>query len=49
VRGWLPWRRTSSDLLIQVVPLLRALRTEPQLGAYLDDVVEEVVDIVDAM
>jgi hypothetical protein len=39
----------SAAFLIQVEPFLKALRTEPQLAAYLDDVVEEVVDIVDAM
>ncbi len=35
--------------LIQVEPFLRALRTEPRLAAYLDDVLEELVGVVDAM
>jgi hypothetical protein len=35
--------------LIQIEPFLSALRTEPQLAAYLDDLVEGVVDIIDAM
>jgi hypothetical protein len=35
--------------LVQVEPFLTALRTEPRLAAYLDDVLEEVVHIVDAM
>jgi hypothetical protein len=39
----------SAPFLIQVEPFLRALRTEPQLAAYLDDVLEEVVGIVDDM
>jgi hypothetical protein len=39
----------SAAFLIQVEPLLRALRTEPRLAAYLDDVLEEVVQIVGAM
>ena len=39
----------SAAFLIQVEAFLRTLRTEPRLAAYLDDVVEEVVDIVDAM
>jgi hypothetical protein len=39
----------SAAFLIQVEPFLRALRSEPQLAAYLDDVLEEVVDIVSAM
>jgi hypothetical protein len=39
----------SAAFLIQVEPFLRALRTEPRLAAYLDDVLEEVVHIVDAM
>jgi hypothetical protein len=38
----------SAAFLIQVEPFLRALRTEPRLAAYLDDVLEEVVHIVDA-
>ena len=42
-------RRDSAAFLIQVEPFLRALRTEPRLAAYLDDVLEEVVRIVDAM
>ncbi len=39
----------SAAFLIQVEPFLGALRTEPRLAAYLDDVLEEVVHIVDAM
>ncbi len=39
----------SATFLIQVEPFLGTLRTEPQLAAYLDDVLEEVVDIVGAM
>jgi hypothetical protein len=39
----------SEAFLIQVEPFLRALRTEPRLAAYLDDVLEEVVQIVDDM
>lgn len=39
----------SAAFLIQVEPFLRALRTEPRLAAHLDDVLEEVVHIVDAM
>jgi hypothetical protein len=39
----------SAGFLIQVEPFLRALRTEPRLAAYLDDALEEVVGIVDAM
>jgi hypothetical protein len=39
----------SAAFLIQVEPFLGALRTEPQLAAYLDDVLEDVVGIVDAM
>jgi hypothetical protein len=39
----------SAAFLIQVEPFLTALRTEPRLAAYLDDVLEEVVHIVDAM
>jgi hypothetical protein len=39
----------SAAFLIQVEPFLRALRAEPRLAAYLDDVLEEVVHIVDAM
>ena len=43
-------RQTDSAVfLIQVEPFLRALRTEPRLAAYLDDVLDEVVQIVDAM
>ena len=33
--------------LIQVEPFLRALRDEPRLAAYLDDLVEEVVQVID--
>jgi hypothetical protein len=39
----------SAAFLIQIEPFLGALRTQPQLAAYLDDVVEEVVRVVDAM
>jgi hypothetical protein len=39
----------SAAFLIQVEPFLRALRTEPRLAAYLDDVLGEVVHIVDDM
>ena len=39
----------SAAFLIQVEPFLRALRTEPRLAAYLDDVLEEVVGIIEAM
>jgi hypothetical protein len=39
----------SAAFLIQVEPFLRALRTEPRIAAYLDDVLQEVVGIVDAM
>ena len=39
----------SAAFLIQVEPFLTALRTEPRLAAYLDDVLEEVVHIVDVM
>lgn len=39
----------SAAFLIQVEPFLRALRGEPRLAAYLDDLLEEVVGIVDAM
>ena len=39
----------SAAFLIQVEPFLSALRTEPRLAAYLDDVLEEVVQIVDDM
>jgi hypothetical protein len=39
----------SAAFLIQVEPFLRALRTEPRLAAYLDDVLGEVVQIVDDM
>ena len=39
----------SAAFLIQIEPFLRALRTEPRLDAYLDDVLEEVVGIIDAM
>lgn len=39
----------SAAFLIQVEPFLRALRTEPRLAAYLDDVLDEVVGIIDAM
>jgi hypothetical protein len=39
----------SAAFLIQVEPFLGALRTEPRLAAYLDDVLQEVVHIVDAM
>lgn len=39
----------SAAFLIQVEPFLRALRTEPRLAAYLDDLLEEVVGIIDAM
>ena len=39
----------SAAFLIQVEPFLTALRTEPRLAAYLDDVLEEVVRIVDVM
>jgi hypothetical protein len=39
----------SAAFLIQVEPFLRALRTEPRLAAYLDDLLEEVVHIVEAM
>lgn len=39
----------SAAFLMQVEPFLRALRTEPRLAAYLDDVLEEVVHIVDDM
>lgn len=43
-------RQTDSGaFLIQVEPFLGALRTEPQLAAYLDDVLDEVVHLVDAM
>lgn len=38
-----------SAFLIQVEPFLGALRTQPQLAAYLDDVLDEVVRVVDAM
>lgn len=39
----------SAAFLIQVEPFVRALRTEPRLAAYLDDVLGEVVQIVDDM
>jgi hypothetical protein len=39
----------SAAFLIQVEPFLRALRTEPRLAAYLDDLLDEVVGIIDAM
>jgi hypothetical protein len=39
----------SAAFLIQVEPFLRALRSEPRLAAYLDDVLEDVVEIVNAM
>jgi hypothetical protein len=39
----------SAAFLIQVEPFLRALRADPRLAAYLDDLVDEVVQIVDAM
>jgi DNA-binding NarL/FixJ family response regulator len=39
----------SAAFLIQVEPFLSALRTEPRLAAYLDDVLEEVVQVVDDM
>jgi hypothetical protein len=39
----------SAAFLIQVEPFLRALRSEPRLAAYVDDVLEEVVRIVDDM
>ncbi len=39
----------SAAFLIQVEPFLGALRTEPRLAAYLDDVVDEVVEIIEAM
>jgi hypothetical protein len=39
----------SAAFLIQVEAFLGALRSEPRLAAYLDDVLEEVVEIVNAM
>jgi hypothetical protein len=39
----------SAAFLIHVEPFLRALRTEPRLAAYLDDLLVEVVDVVEAM
>jgi hypothetical protein len=39
----------SAAFLIQVEPFLKGLRTEPRLAAYLEDVLQEVVGIVDAM
>jgi hypothetical protein len=43
-------RQTDSEaFLIQVEAFLRALQTEPQLVAYLDNVLEEVADIVGVM
>ena len=39
----------SSAFLIQVEPFVTALRAEPRLSAYLDDLLEEVVHIVDVM
>ncbi len=39
----------SAAFLIQVEPFLRALRSEPQLAAYLDDLLDEVVGIIDEM
>jgi hypothetical protein len=42
-------QRDSAAFLIQVEPCLEALRSEPQLAAYLDDVLEEVVRIIDDM
>ena len=43
-------RQTDSQaFLMQVEAFLRALRTEPRLNAYLDDVLQEVADVVEAM
>lgn len=39
----------SAAFLIQVEPFLEAVRTEQRLAAYLDDVLEEVVRVVDDM
>lgn len=39
----------SAAFLIQVEPFLAALRSEPRLAAHLDDVLQEVVHIVNAM
>jgi hypothetical protein len=39
----------SAAFLIQVEPFLSALRSEPRLAAYLDDLLVEVVGIIDAM
>jgi hypothetical protein len=39
----------SAAFLVQVEPCLMAPRGEPQLVAYLDDVLDDVVDIVGAM
>lgn len=42
-------QRESAAFLIQVEPFLRVLRTEPRLAAYLEDLLEDVVHIVDDM
>jgi hypothetical protein len=47
--GFLLRQTDSAAFLIQVEPFLTALRSEPRLAAYLDDVLEEVVGIVNAM
>ena len=39
----------SAAFLIQVEPFLGALRTEPRLAAYLDDLLDEVVHVIAAM
>jgi hypothetical protein len=39
----------SAAFLIQVEPFLTALRTEPRLAAYADDLLDEVVGIIDEM
>ena len=39
----------SAAFLVQVEPFLGALRSEPRLAAYLDDLLDEVVGIIDAM
>jgi hypothetical protein len=39
----------SAAFLIQVEPFLWALRTEPRLAAYLDDLLEDVVHVIAAM
>jgi hypothetical protein len=47
--GFFCGRRTPRRFSFRVEPFLRVLQSEPRLAAYVDDVLEEVVEIVNAM